>query len=1201
MSTPHAHEEHEYSLPIRRPVTMAMLFLSLMVFGWNSYQKLPVNLMPDISYPSLTVRTEYAGAAPEDVEKLLTRPLEESLSIVGGLVEISSTSSPGVSQIVMEFTWKTNMNTAQQDVRDRLDLFTPPKEVTEKPVILRYDPSLDPVMRVAITGADVSAIKDDAERKTREEQELTVIRDTTERHVKADLEAQVDGVAQVMVKGGREEEIQVLVDAERLKSLGLSLTDVTSRLASQNINLSGGRLKEGKTEYLVRTLNEFRDVSEIGEVVVGSPGGAAAASLTRALGAGSANTSPRPLIRLKDVATVFSGAKDRDTAVRINGQEAVEMEIYKEGDANTVQVCNKLKDALGFRRETTVAEKFVTSLAESSRSSKGASSENNKTEEEKQAELVKTLSSHLPSYARMTLISDQSRFIQAAIREVQDSAIQGGLLALIILYFFLRDLKSTLAIGIAIPISIVATFIPMYMLHITLNIMSLGGLALGTGHLLDCSIVVLESIARCREEGDGIKASASRGTGEVRGAIIASTLTTVAVYFPIAFVEGVGGQIFKDHALVVTFATLTSLLVALFLNPMLASRQSLSLLSGKNVIWLTRAYHTCRVQRSPGRTGHRGLGATMLLIPAYWLRSSGRWFRQHWRATFGSTVHSLRRKDLSGVSGFALRVTAVMSLPVLLCLYLLSILVKGASLFFVAGLFLLSVSVILSAAGCGWVLRIIMWFPLHVFDLCFNLVKHVYDLSVRQALKFAPVVAVIMIALTALEAPPGTRLEETEERARQVEKLILEVPEVETVGTVVGVSSAQTQGNRGENTAEFSIQLKNPDETIKLQDEIIDRLRTRIQAMTKDEVTFTLPTLFSFKTAVELQLRGDETEVLKQVGERALDEVRGIPGVADAQLSIRQGYPEVIIQLDRDLMAAKGISPDQVARRLRNEVQGDVATAFNRRGNKIDIRVRTDQRRLQNLHDLETLSVVDGYPPVPLNAVARVVVQDGPSEIRRIDQRQVAVITANVEGRDLGAVSRELVEHVERIDKPVDYQWVLGGQNRELATSYNSLLLALGLATFLVYVVMACQFESIVHPALIMFSVPLALIGVIYVLYPFHIDLSISVYIGGIVLIGIVVNNAIVLVAYINQLRERGLPKREAIVLAGKVRLRPIIMTAITAVLGLVPMAFYTGEGSELRRPMAITVMAGLTSSTILTLIIIPAVYDMFGGRDKAR
>ena len=1185
MSEAQSPPTEQYRLAIRRPVTTAMVFLTLVVFGWKSYEGLSINLMPDISYPTLTVRTEYEGAAPEDVEKLLTRPLEETLAIVPGMVQISSVSSPGLSEIVLEFTWDTDMNTAQQDVRDRLDLFEPPEEVTQNPVILRYDPTLDPIMRVAIV--------DTSEDVARQQERLTQIRESAERHIKSDLEGEL-GIAQVLVKGGREEEIQVLVDAQKLKNLGLNLDSISNSLAQQNINLSGGRLKEGKTEYLVRTVNEYKTVSEIGDTLIVTPAGIP--------------------IALSQVAKVIQGEKDRDTVVRLNGGEAVELEIYKWGDANTVQVCNKVKDLFGFDRKLS----FWELAARRVERMRNAGEEDE--EERRSQDLRKTLLSRLPDpeHSQFVLVSDQSRFIVASIEEVQNTAIQGGILALIILAFFLKQLRSTLIIGVSIPISIIATFVPMYMRDVSLNIMSLGGLALGVGMLVDNSIVVLESIFRCTEEGDGTTDSANRGTNEVGGAVTASTLTTVAVFLPLAFVEGIAGQLFGDLALTVTFSLLASLLVALYLIPMVASRPALNLLADRDVVWMLRAYHDGRGAGKGRLASVAGLAPRGANYVAAWLGKAARhdfrplaaaWGGRGQRGALGNILSAMKSVVLAPcvLILFAVRVFLMMLVTLLVSL------VFPVSLVLVAVLWVLSQAV-----------RLLLWVPFWLFETLFNAFRNSYELLLRFSLGFSALVLLAMLGLSVhagwlipqlgtelipplkqgefgirMEAPPGTRIEQTEQRAIQVEKIVRSFPVVDTVSVEVGSEKTKAESERGENVAEFTVTLKDPDENAQYQDEIIEQIRREIIARTGDEITFTLPALFSFKFAVELQIQGDDIDALRAVGQEILASIEGIPGLKDAELNMKQGYPEVIIGLDRELLAAKGLTPDQVALRLRNEVQGEAPTEFNRAGEKVDIRVRTDRAGLSSLRDLRQVSVIEGTPPIPLETVATIDVKEGPSEIRRIDQRRVALVTANVEGRDLGAVSRDIEARVSQIRMPEDFDWSLGGQNRELATSYQSLQFALLLAIFLVYVVMACQFESILHPALVLFSVPLAFIGVVYVLYLFEISLSIMVFIGGIILAGIVVNNAIVLVDYVNQLRARGMAKREAVVQAGLVRLRPILMTTLTTVLGLIPMALSSGEGAEIRRPMAVTVMAGLSSATLLTLLIIPMAYYLFGGRDK--
>ncbi|HEO71427.1 MAG TPA: efflux RND transporter permease subunit, partial [Candidatus Hydrogenedentes bacterium] len=1017
----------QYRLAIRRPVTMIMLFLTLIVFGYKSYKQLPINLMPDISYPTLTVRTEYEGAAPEDVEQLLTRPLEETLSIVSGMVEISSISSAGLSEIIMEFTWGTDMNVAQQDVRDRLDLFDSPEDVTEKPVILRYDPTLDPVMRVAVTGPDISHITGRSAREELAQKQLTEIREAAERHIKSDLEAEV-GIAQVLVKGGREKEIQVLVDSERLKNLGISMQQATAALGQQNINLSGGRLQEGKTEYLVRTKNEWVDVSEIRESIVGTANG--------------------HQVRLEDVANVYEGQKDRDTIVHINGREAVGLEIFKEGDANTVQVCNKLKDLLGIRRDMGFVERLMKQVEVMRAQQSGPGGDADMAH---QRELAETLRSRLPKDCQLAIISDQSRFIIESIKEVQHATIVGGALALAILFVFLRDLKSTAIIGVSIPISVIATFVPLFARDISLNIMSLGGLALGVGMLVDNSIVVLESIFRCREEGDDVVDAADRGAREVGSAVTASTLTTIAVFLPIAFVEGIAGQIFGDLAMAVTFSLIASLIVALYLIPMIASRRPLSLVSTKDVVWMVRAYRQARAD------DHLSFLKALIAILPRGLGYAWQWFREALTSSFGPVVHAFSpiaatagvfhalllalAVPVGGIAAIlflflqpdrlpreaevivwgswilllllvAAKVTrrggkardvlrcigAILLLPLLSALLVLQILLKLVASTLTTVLFSLCLVVAAVVLLVRTVLRTLLWAPLTLFDMGYNAFRKAYTALLNQTLRFSPVILLLVIGLAVhagqvalglgrelipplkqgefgihMQAPPGTRLEETERRAATIDRVVRDMDEVASVTVEIGQEKSRAASDRGENVAVFTVLLKDPEQNATRQDAIIDELRKRIQTVSSrdNEVTFTLPALFSFKTAVEIQVRGDDLDTLKRIGRQAMAAIEDIEGLKDAELSVKQGYPEVIIELDRDLLASKGLSPIDVARRLRNEIQGEVPTKFNTAGEKIDVRVRTDKKRLSSVEDLRNLSVVDGDPPLPLRSVAK--------------------------------------------------------------------------------------------------------------------------------------------------------------------------------------------------------------------------------------
>ncbi|MGH8019705.1 MAG: efflux RND transporter permease subunit, partial [Opitutaceae bacterium] len=529
-----------FAFTTTRPVAILMVVLATAVFGWVSYNRLALTLMPDISYPTLTVRTEFPGTAPEEMETLISRPLEQELGIVPKLVQISSISQAGQSDLILEFDWDADMATVAQDIREKVDRVNLPDDV-ERPLLLRYDPSLDPIMRLGLYGP----------------QSLFELRYLAENEIKRDLES-ISGIAAVKVKGGLEEEFLVALDEQKLALLGLDINTVNNRLAAGNVNLPGGNLREGQTEYLVRTLNEFKTLDEIRELIIAQQNGVN--------------------VRLRDVARVTSTNKEREIVTTVNETESIEIEIFKEAGANIVAVAGRVREAIyGTAEQQAWVEQQKAGATPQVKTQPGGRGRSIRAQQAMIAAAAATMTDfvahRLPPKAQIDVLTDQSIFIQQSIDEVKSNAIVGGLIAVVVLYVFLRNLTHTLIIGLTIPISIVATFAPMQMFGVSLNIISLGGLALGVGMLVDNAIVVLESIFRCREEGDDMTTAVVRGTGEVGGAVTASTLTTVAVFFPIVFVEGVAGQIFGDMALTVVFSLMASLVAALFLIPMLASRQ----------------------------------------------------------------------------------------------------------------------------------------------------------------------------------------------------------------------------------------------------------------------------------------------------------------------------------------------------------------------------------------------------------------------------------------------------------------------------------------------------------------------------------------------------------------------------------------------------------------------------------------------------
>ena len=1285
-----------FSIATRRPVAILMVVLAVCVFGWVSYQRLSLNLMPDISYPTLTVRTEYPGTAPEEVETLLSRPLEQELGIVPHLVNISSISKAGQSDIILEFEWDTDMNAMSQEIREKADRVWLPQDA-EKPLLLRYDPSLDPIMRIGLHGPH----------------DLYALRYLAEHEIKRELEA-LAGVAAVKIKGGLEEEIHVALNERQISVMGLDINQINNRLAQNNVNLPGGNLREGQVEYLIRTLNEFATVDEIAELIVARHGNAD--------------------IYLRDIAEVVRSHKDREIITRVNGKESVEIEIYKEGDANIVAVAERVRNTLfGLPQQREYVERKTREAQEMAQRSEARKKQEQeearkkqeaekaaakKTKEEQQKEELQAkkqaaarkamehlrmtdfISHRLPPGAKLELLSDQSGFIKNSISEVQLNAIIGGTMAVLVLFVFLRNVVHTLIVGLTIPVSIMATFAPMYMFDVSLNIMSLGGLALGIGMLVDNSIVVLESIFRCREEGDDLVQATVRGTREVGTAVFASTLTTITVFFPIVFVEGVAGQIFGDMALTVVFSLLASLGVALFFIPMLASRQidrqgglaeqidrsdflrlqalsrARAILSESGSRWRKASQVALSLPYLIGEALLKvGLAAATLVAAvlkgifllvselSWWLIKPVEYFWLKRERTFQHWVSAWATESRIGTWTFFERVwpgilgfESPRSLgeivqrywhwvnrpeyPVWKTLKLLSLplaMVYLVAVRFVFGTVLRLVGIVLHVAlmltGLVLVLVLVLlgillmpvFLPLlFVFERGFGLVQQTYpsllSWALRQRLliiggalaallvcwyKLVPELGTELIPQVHqaefnldLRLPVGTPLEGTAEIVRQIEGIADKQPQVARVATTVGTDrSASSSAEEGEHTAQVTIRMQEGSSAAQ-EAALIRRLRDEVDDIPEIEVEVSHPALFSFKTPIEVEVRGYNLRQLRQLSLEAESRMAGLPGLVDVKSSLQAGNPELQISYKRDRLAAYGLSLRNVAELVRHKVQGKVATDFRQDERQIDVLVRLREKDRLGLDELRRLVINPNAPiPIPLSAVADIRVNEGPSEIRRIDQQRAAVVTANIQGVDLGTASGLIHDELGKMDFPLGFDFMISGQNEEMETSLQSLYFALVLAIFLVYVVMASQFESLVHPFIIMFTVPLALIGVVVALYLAQVSLSVVVFIGLIMLAGIVVNNAIVLVDYINTLRRAGMEKTEAIIQAGAVRLRPIAMTTATTVLGLLPMALGLGEGAEIRTPMALTVIAGLVSSTFLTLVVIPTVYSLVDRR----
>lgn len=1043
-----------------RRVTIVMFTIAIVLFGMVSLSRLKVNLLPDISYPTVTVRTELTGAAPVDIENLLTKPIEESVGVIRNVRQVRSVSRSGQSDVTLEFLWGTDMDVAGVDVREKVDILDLPLEAG-RPLLLRFDPSSEPIMRLSL----LRKLDAGSEGENSSEANLKTLRRLAEDRIKNELEAE-EGTAAVKVSGGLEDEVQIQVDQQKLSQLGISIQQIAERIRAENVNLSGGRLEEGSQRFLVRTINEFQTVEEFAGAII-------------------ANVAGRP-VYLRDVATVTRGFKDREAITRVNGRESVELAVYKEGDANTVQVAKRIEQRLERIRES------------------------------------------LPDELELVTIHDQSKFISAAIQQVTSAALIGGLLAIMVLYGFLRDSRATAIIAISIPVSVIGTFLLMYSNDVSLNIMSLGGVALAIGMLVDNAIVVLENIVRKREQGESILDAARNGTAEVSTAVVAATLTTIAVFFPMVFISGIAGQLFRDQALTVTFALVFSLIVALTLIPMLAA------------LGTGARYEESGEYSPPGR--------------------------------FTRTVaHVIRMLGIA-------------------------------------------------FAGVAWLFRTILWVPSRLLQGFFAIVAKAYLPLLHWSLNHRAVViggAAGIFAATMLLIPrlgtelipqlsqgefdvdlrlsPGAPLVETDRAIQAAYAATREIDDVELSYSVAGTGNRLDANpvDSGENTGTLSLILKSgsgrAEETVAM-----DALREELASLPGVQYEFSRPALMSFASPLQIEVSGFDLTGLETANQALIRELAASGRFIDLKTTIELGNPEIQILFDQERAASLGLAVRDIADRVVANVRGELATRYTWRDKKIDVLVRSVDTRQASIDEIRSLIVnPSAERPVTLDAVADVRVARGPAEIRRVAQERVAIITANLAYGDLGAAATEANAIINRTVLPNGITAMVSGQNEEMQDSFRSMQFALALAIFLVYLVMASQFESLVHPFVILFTIPLALVGAVLALYVTGTTVNVVAFIGVIMLAGIVVNNAIVLVDLINQLQASGVEKMAAIVEAGTARLRPILMTTLTTALGLLPMAIGVGEGAEVRTPMAITVIGGLLVSTMLTLVVIPVVYSL--------
>ncbi|MFT6267279.1 MAG: HAE1 family hydrophobic/amphiphilic exporter-1 [Alphaproteobacteria bacterium] len=1090
---------------VKRPVTVWMFTLAVLLFGFVSLSRLSLNLLPELSYPTITVRTDYIGAAPGEVEQLVTKPIEEAVGVVKGVRKVISASKAEQSDVVLEFEWGTEMDVASLEVREKLDVLLLPLDV-RRPLLLKFNPSLDPVMRYGL-GIDTQSdqtLPPKGELSSLDVVQMKRLRTFADEDIKRKLES-VEGVASVRIGGGLENEVQVLINQERTSQLSISLTEIIQRLKDENVNASGGRVEDGSQEYLVRTINQFQSLDDMRNLYIATRQGVH--------------------IRLSDIAEVVDTYKERSSITRFNGFEGVEIAIYKEGDANTVKVAKAVSERLT------------------------------------------AISDAIPKTYKLQQVYDQSLFIASAIDEVKTAAIVGGVLAMFILYFFLKNIWPTLIISISIPVSIIATFNLMYSYDISLNIMSLGGIALAIGLLVDNSIVVLENIDRHKEQNRNSLDAAVKGTSEVSMAIVASTLTTMAVFFPLVFVEGIAGQLFSDQALTVTFALAVSLVVALTLIPMLAARE--------------KSHHN-------EQEGSE------------------------------SNIQDDKQSLDLGPSQESVKPTSKVGLVLHYIKWPFVWLIK--IVFYMVPLVLVSVITTLFRS-ISWLLTHLFKPVLWIFDKCYVVLAGFYERALNAVMKARLLVMMLIMAVSLssilllpklgvelipplsqgefnveISLPSGARLQSTDAIIADLATFTQQQDGVDRTYSLAGTGSLMnaSAAQGGDHWGKLNV-VMNADASNENTEQVKSLMREHLAVQAGVQSKFGTPELFSFATPLEIQLAGYDLQELKRYGDELAAELAKNNRFADVKNSLQSGNPELKILFDHAKLAQLGLNAPDVSRLIAAKVGGELASKFSIDDRKVDILVRNQTQQRDSITDIAQLIINPGESPaISLAAVADISMSVGPSEISRVGQQRVVLITANLRYGDLGVAVIDAQSAIDDVALPINLQASVAGQSEEMNASFKSLLLALALAIFLVYLVMASQFESLLHPFLILFTVPLACAGSIYGLFLTGTNISVVVFIGLIMLAGIVVNNAIVLIDRINQLRANGADKGSAIIEAANSRLRPILMTTLTTVLGLLPMAIGLGDGSEIRTPMAVTVIFGLLFATLLTLFLIPVLYSLF-------
>jgi hydrophobic/amphiphilic exporter-1 (mainly G- bacteria), HAE1 family len=1031
---------------VKYPVTVLMLVLGIVLLGFISFGKLGTDLFPDLNNPKIYVEIKAGERPPEEVEKNYVDQIESLAMRQKDVIQVSSVSQVGSARITVEYNWNKDMDEAFLDLQKELNSFSQNSDL-EQFTITQYDPNAAPVMIIGLSNDRIN--------------DMDELRKVAENYIRNEL-VRIEGIADVKLTGQEEREVVIETNKFLLESYGLTTDAIAAQIINYNRNVSGGSIVDLGLKYVVKGVSVLEDIGNLENIIVGFRQSASQAGIGSAQVTGASAISIP--VYLRDVASISFENKNPDNIVTINGVRCIGLSIYKEPKFNTVAAVKSLN--------TTIVD----------------------------------LEKALPGYTFIT-VQDQGKYIDTAIKEVQNSMLAGIFLAVLILYVFLRRIGTTMVISVAIPISIIATFNLMYFNQLTLNIMTLGGLALGAGRLVDDAIVVLENITRNRDEGMSLREATIIGTGQVGGAITASTITTIVVFLPIVYLQGASGELFKDQAWTVAFALLSSLFVAMLVIPMLVS----TLFKEKK-------------------------GKTVQI-------SSSMQFR--WYPGFLSAIIEKRR-----------------------IVIILSLILTGLT------------ALLIPKLGSEFMPQ-----------------SSTAEFTVEMKLS------------------EGTSLERTASTVQQTETVIREIlgDRVSLIYCQSGGDNnstiAQTTATKNDNSASMSIFLKK--EYASQTEEAISIVGNYLKSIPDIEISFNRgesalqASLGTTEAPFVVEVSGADYSSINKILGEARTVLQGNPGLYNITSTLDEGTPEVEVVIDRFKTSYYNVTVDNLINQVKSYLEGAQAGSFEEGGEMKDITIKLGDL---TLHQLENLMINAGQIKVPLSELAEIKTVLAPQEITRRNQSRTSSLYAMVNtSKPFDQIVKETEASLSAIALPTDYKITITGDELKRKESMSSLTFALILSIILVFMVLAAQFESIIQPFVILLTMPLAGIGTVWTFFLLGKSLNMMAYIGIIMLGGIAVSNAIILIDRINQLREDGLSKKDAIVTAGSQRIRPILMTSLTTIFALLPLTIGVGESASLRAPMSLAVIGGLLSSTILTLIVIPCVYwvfdsfkDIIGGRKIA-